>query len=150
MWILPVPSYGRTLPPGLAFAYSSLTEAWERLDGVGVMGLFAPDAQLMDGRGQLLERSDIEKTVFSALDASRSCQISYKVLSWTEKNGIIVVRSHQERNIDYGEKRIVRISEREDSWRKSEEGWRIVYVRFLTQTATIDMKMERAGNPGHD
>ena len=141
------PTGSTPIPPEIQAAYNSLTDAWVRLDYEGVMRHFAPDASILDGRGQLLDRAHLEDTVREALEGSLTCRISYKVLSSMEGDGGMVVRTHQERYIDYGDKKVLRIAEREDTWRLGEEGWHIGFVRFLTQTATIDTKLVRPGRP---
>ena len=136
--------WGCPVPTAVEQAYFSLTEAWSRLQPDSVLEHFTSDAHILDGRGILLDREGLENSVEDALEGSQHCRISYKILSARVDNeGDLVVRTHQERVIDYGTRVATRISEREDSWRQSASGWKICYVVFITQTATVESRTVR-------
>ena len=137
LWADPVPTEVQQ-------AYLSLTEAWSRLQPDSVLEHFTADAHILDGRGILLDHEGLEKSVEDALEGSQHCCINYKILSArVDSEGDLVVRTHQERVIDYETRVATRISEREDSWRHSASGWKIHYVVFITQSATVESRSVR-------
>lgn len=140
-------AWSEPVPAAVQQGYLSLSQAWIQLDPVAVLEHFTPTAELLDGRGLLLDREGLEKTVQDALVGAQRCQISYKVLSAEMRAEDLVVRTHQERVIDYGNRVATRISEREDSWKQTDEGWKITYVRFITQSATVESRAVRPPRP---
>ncbi|MBT9589273.1 SgcJ/EcaC family oxidoreductase [bacterium] len=132
------------IPCEVEQAYLSLTGAWVSLDPERVLEHFTADAHILDGRGMLLDREGLESSVEDALEGSQHCRISYKILSArVDKEGDLLVRTHQERVIDYETRVATRVSEREDSWRESAGGWKINYVVFITQSATVESRAVR-------
>lgn len=140
---LTVPLSAQSVPEAVRQEYLSLTQAWVRLDSEAVLQHFTPTAQLLDGRGLLLDREGLERTVLEAMLGAQHCQISYQILSAEKREDELVVRTHQERVIDYGNRLATRIAEREDSWQETPEGWKITYVRFITQSATVESRAVR-------
>jgi ketosteroid isomerase-like protein len=132
------------VPSEVKDAYQSLIHAWTKLDLAGVMDHFSSDAHILDGRGIVLNREGLEKSVEEAMNEGEGCTIDYKILSARrDGEGDLLVRTHQERTIDYGNRLAIRISEREDHWHQTSAGWKIRYVYFITQSSTVESRTVR-------
>lgn len=125
------------LPPGVVAAYHELSEAWRHLDSAQVMTHFTPDLKLIDGRGTLLNFAGVTHTVQEAMRGATHCEIDYGVHEWRMDGDVCVVIVHQTRTIEYGPKKVTRVVEREDRWRKTAHGWQFFDVHFLHQVVTI-------------
>lgn len=147
VWLLLLVSgylWADPVPTEVQQAYLSLTQAWVSLDPERVLEHFTADAHILDGRGILLDRMGLEITVQDALDGAQECHTNYKIQSaHFDKEGDLVVRTHQKRVIDYGTRVATRISDREDSWHESGGVWKICYVEFITQSATVESRAVR-------
>jgi hypothetical protein len=138
------PVWAEPLPAGIEQGYSALTQAWTQRDADAVLSQFTSDAQIMDSRHRLLKHNALEKLVRHDLEGAESCKIVYKVLRWEKKDGHILVNSHQDRDIQYPTKRVLRVSERKDTWTQDANGkWKVSYVLFVTQNSSVEMKLDR-------
>ena len=138
--LLVVPVSAEPLPPGLVEAYRTLTRSWVKLDADLVITNFTDDFNSVDGRGVSHDRAGWRDLINWELSKAKSCNVSYQVVSWNMQGTVVVARVHQEQDFEYKEKRLVRTSEREDHWRKTDDGWKICFVKYIKQTAHIEVK----------
>jgi len=128
----------KPLPEPIAQAYQSLREAWSRKDVDAILDHYSTCACQLDGRQEKMNRDALEKSIRSMLDGAQSCEINSRVLSVKAEGDQLVVRTHQECTIDYGDRSSQRTFDRVDTWCQTSQGWKINLVNFITQTGTVD------------
>lgn len=136
--IFSAPLAATPLPEAIDTAYKNLRAAWNRKDVEAILDHYSTCACQVDGREEKMNRESLEKSIRKLLDGARSCEIQSRILSVEPEGDKIVVRTHQECTIDYGDRTAQRIFDRKDTWCQTPEGWKISLVNFITQTGTVD------------
>jgi len=131
------------VPQELERCYSRLHQAWVDLDLERILSFFSNDAGMLDGRGVELDRRGIEEAFSQDLKGAERCDITYKLISARERPPAMVVHTETVRTLTYPRAVVRRVSEREDSWQLLEGGWKLTYVRFLTQTSHLETRKDR-------